>query len=170
MKRLSSLTKDKTNEFTAAGADLGASRIMLVLKCLDVMLDPITLLLKGRHKGKRLNGEGFISWGSKDVFIYFSRSRIPVQLPLVTQPFSQLLSFQWASSILQKKRVSYCSFPIFRTLPHAKAPFASPYLSGARDWRERGPRAQGSPSAGELCTGEDTARASDAAARNRLKA
>lgn len=103
MKRLSSLTKDKTNEFTAAGTDLGASHIMLVLKCLDVMLDPITLLLKGRNKGKWLNGERFISWGCTDVFIYFSPSRIPVQLPLATQPLAQLLSFLRASSILQKK-------------------------------------------------------------------
>lgn len=103
MKRLSSLTKDKTNEFTAAGADLGASHIMLVLKCLDVMLDPITLLLKGRNKGKWLNGEGLISWGCMDIFIYFSLCCVPVQLPLTTQPFTQLLSFVWALSLLQEK-------------------------------------------------------------------
>lgn len=103
MKRLSSLTKDKTNEFTAAGADLGASRIMLVLKCLDVMLHQITLLLKGRNKGEWLSGEGFISWGCMDVFIYFSSSHIPIQLPLATQPFAQLLSFLWASCVLLNK-------------------------------------------------------------------
>lgn len=45
--------------------------------------------------------------------------------------------------------VSYGSFPIFRTLPHPKAPLASPHLSGAHGWRERGARARGSPSAGQ---------------------
>lgn len=104
MKRLSSLTKDKTNEFTAAGADLGASRIMRVLKCLDVMLDLITLLLKGRNKGKCLNGELFVSWGCMHVFIYFSPSCIPIQLLSATQPFTQLLSlFVQPSSILKQK-------------------------------------------------------------------
>lgn len=133
MKRLSSLTKDKTNEFTAAGADLGASRIMLVLKCLDVMLDPITLLLKGRNKGKWLNGEGFISWGCMDIFIYFSPSCIPVQLPLATQPFTQLLSFIWASSLCRKNKSAMAISPYLGVSlipqPVSQAPLSwSPWL------------------------------------------
>lgn len=102
MKRLSSLTKDKTNEFTAVGADLGASRIMPVLKCLDVMLHQITLLLKGRNKGEWLSGEGFNymgMYGRIYLFFLFSHShsaasgdtavRLAAELPMGLMYFAE---------------------------------------------------------------------------------
>lgn len=63
-----------------------------------------------------------------------------VEQPLVTQPFTQLLSFMWASSLLQEKEVCCGNFPIFRTVPHPRAHLTSPHLSGARGWSEWGAR------------------------------
>lgn len=111
MKRLSSLTKDKTNEFTAAGADLGASWIMRALKCLDVMLDPITSLLKGRNKGKGLNGEGFIAQGCMHVFIYFSplRPHSAAFGDAAIHPAAQLICT--ATIYSEEKPADRCSVP-----------------------------------------------------------
>lgn len=136
MKRLSSLTKDKTNEFTAAGADLGASRIMRVLKCLDVMLDLITLLLKGRNKGKCLNGEGFVSWGCMHVFIYFFpllHSHSAAFSNTAIHPAAELIR---AVIIYSEAEIdNYCSFPTLRTPLPNKSLLTSPHLSGACSWR-----------------------------------
>lgn len=81
--------------------------------------------------------------------IYFSPSRIPVQLPLATQPFAQLPSFLWASSILQKKIVT----AVFPYLGPSHIP--KPVAEGKGVTKP----AQGSPG-----TREDAAGASDAVA------